>query len=232
MYRGRKLCIATKHGKEKVIAPLFERELWVDCIVPHGFDTDVFGTFTMTIERKEDALTTARNKVIAALKHSDCDLGIASEGSFGPHPSIGFFPVNEEVLFFVDLKNDLEIFVKNMSLETNFSGEKVQNISELHAFAEKAKFPTHGLIVKKDVGSFSDMVSGITDVNVLEETFANMLTAHGTAYVETDMRAMFNPTRMKVIEATTEKLLQKILNKCPSCGMPGYGITEIIAGVS
>ena len=82
MFNGRRLLIVTKHQKEKVIAPLLEKELGVKCMVTENFDTDVLGTFTGEIERVHDPVTTARNKCHMAMELSDCDLAIASEGSF------------------------------------------------------------------------------------------------------------------------------------------------------
>jgi hypothetical protein len=45
------------------------------------------------------------------------------------------------------------------------------------------------------------------------------------------MRAMFNPTRMKVIEGATKKLVAKIKCLCPRCHAPGFGITGTISGL-
>ena len=80
MLKGRTLVIATKHHKEKVIAPLLERELGVNCIVAQNFDSDILGTFTGEVERFFDALTTAKNKCLMAMESNNCDLAIASEG--------------------------------------------------------------------------------------------------------------------------------------------------------
>ncbi len=88
MFEGRYLVIATKHNKEKVIAPILERELGVKCFVPVNLDTDALGTFTGEVERKDDPITTARKKCLLAMELENCDMAIASEGSFGPHPSI------------------------------------------------------------------------------------------------------------------------------------------------
>ena len=57
MFSGRKLLIATKHQKEKAIAPILEKELGVIAILASNLDTDVLGTFTGEIERKEDPIT-------------------------------------------------------------------------------------------------------------------------------------------------------------------------------
>ncbi|RTY96888.1 hypothetical protein EKL98_16285, partial [Flavobacterium bomense] len=45
-------------------------------------------------------------------------------------------------------------------------------------------------------------------------------------YIETDMRAMYNPTRMKVIEKAAFKLVDKIKSLCPKCRTPGFGIID------
>lgn len=45
------------------------------------------------------------------------------------------------------------------------------------------------------------------------------------------MRAMFNPSRLKVIEKTTKKLVEKIKSLCPNCDTPGFGIVDRKAGL-
>ena len=112
MFKGRKLIIATKHGKEKVIAPFLEQGLGVKCFVAIDLDTDKLGTFTGEVERNDDPLTTARNKCYMAMDLTNCDLAIASEGSFGPHPTIFFIPADDEILIFVDKINGVEIIVR------------------------------------------------------------------------------------------------------------------------
>ena len=41
--------------------------------------------------------------------------------------------------------------------------------------------------------------------------------------IETDMRAMNNPTRMNVIEILAKKLVTRIMDRCPECTYPGFG---------
>ena len=45
------------------------------------------------------------------------------------------------------------------------------------------------------------------------------------------MRAMYNPTRMKVIEKATFKLVDKIKSLCPKCETPGFEIVDRKAGL-
>ena len=102
LFKNRKLVIATKHKKETVIAPLLEKYLGVHCFVPNDFDTDTLGTFTGEVERKGNALETVRQKCLLAMEQTNCDLGIASEGSFGPHPTIFIAHADDEFLLLLD----------------------------------------------------------------------------------------------------------------------------------
>ena len=231
MFQGRCLLIATKHKKEEVIAPLFEAGLGVRCVVAEKFDTDTLGTFTGERERKDDALTTVRNKCLQAMQLYDCDLAIASEGSFGPHPSLFFVNADEEILLFLDRKNNLEIVASTLSMETNFDGEEVSTEEDLRAFAQRAQFPSHALILRKSKEDHAGMVKGISDWDQLKEAFHQLMEKWKAVYVETDMRAMYNPTRMKVIEETVQKLVAKIQSCCPECSTPGFGVTEVKRGL-
>jgi hypothetical protein len=231
MFKGRSLVVATKHEKEKVIAPILEKELGVNCFVASNFDTDELGTFTGEVERKDDPLTTIKNKCLLAMEINNCDLAIASEGSFGPHPSLYFVPADDELLLFFDKKNSLEIIVRELSTETNFNGADIKTKLELNEFAAKANFPSHGLILRPAKDDFTEIVKGITNIEKLNTTFNYFISSFGTAFIETDMRAMFNPIRMKVIERAAIKLTEKINSRCPSCNTPGFGVTDTKKGL-
>mgnify|MGYP006426262079 CR=1 FL=1 len=49
--RGPTAVLGTKHGKEQVIAPLLDEHLSVRVVVPDGFDTGRFATFTRDEDR-------------------------------------------------------------------------------------------------------------------------------------------------------------------------------------
>jgi len=235
LFDGRTLLIATKHEKNRVIAPVLEKELGVFCIVSYEFDTDFLGTFTGEIERKNDPLTTARIKCDLAMKQYYSDLAIASEGSFGPHPSSMFLAADEEILILIDSKNELEIVVREVSTNTNFSAAEIKTETEMLEFAEKAKFPSHGLILRPTKNDFTDvtysMKKGLQHPGELLIVFRRLMSTHGSAYAETDMRAIYNPTRMEVIAAAVLKLVEKIKCECPNCGRPGFSKTEIKKGL-
>jgi len=65
LFKGRKVVIATKHHKEQVMTPLLEKELGLECGLVENLDTDLFGTFTGEVERLNDPLETARQKMSA-----------------------------------------------------------------------------------------------------------------------------------------------------------------------
>lgn len=231
MFKGRNLVIATKHEKEKVIAPILVKELGVKCFIDLGLDTDELGTFTGEVERKNDPITTARNKCLMAMELADCDLAVASEGSFGPHPTIYFVHADDEFLLFIDKKNDLEIIVRELSTVTNFNGSEIKTEQELQEFATNSNFPSHGLILRKSKEDFTDIVKGIINHEYLKHTFKDFISKYGKVFIETDMRAMYNPMRMEVIKKANLKLANKINTLCPNCVTLGFGITESTQGL-
>lgn len=229
LFKGRKILIATKHQKEKVITPILENGLGVLSFTSLNFDTDTLGTFTGEIERQNNPITTVRNKCLLAMNLYDCDLGIANEGSFGPHPSAFYLPADEEYMIFIDKKNKLEIVEKILSTHTNFSGIEIKSEEDLIEFAKSVQFPSHALILKIPEKQIS--YKGICEWETLLTSYYNLLEQSNTVFAETDMRAMFNPSRMKVIEELTNKLLHKIKSLCPKCETPGFGVSSSKSGL-
>lgn len=228
-FDGRRLLIATKHGKEKVIAPVLEKALGVTCIVPEDYDTDQFGTFTGEIERNEAPLETARRKCETAMSNYGYDLAIASEGSFGAHPLAGFLPCNDELLMLIDKRNRLEICERELSMQTNMNAASITTETELTEFAVRCGFPGHGIVLS--LPGTEMITKGINDAHELIRTFRHYKTMSAEVKIETDMRAMLNPTRMKVIEKATVKLAGRINSLCPECHFPGFGITDALPGL-
>ena len=231
IFDGRKLVIATKHKKENVIAPLLEQYLSVKCIVPEDFDTDELGTFTGEIERKDDALSTVRQKCLLAMEQTQVELGIASEGSFGPHPNIFLAHADEELLIFIDKKNKFEIIARELSLDTNFNATTINCFHDLVDFVREVGFPEHAVILKVVVNNKITAIKGIQSWELLEESYNKLSKNNSQVVAETDMRALYNPTRMKVIEQATVKLVEKIKSLCPQCSTPGFGVINSKKGL-
>ena len=231
MFTGRKLLIATKHQKENVIAPILEKALGVHCFTSTAFDTDILGTFSGEIERKNDALTTVRNKCLLAHQTTNCDLILASEGSFGAHPTLFFASANEEILMLKDFKNDIEIMARQLSVETNNSGKNIQSEIELREFAAVVQFPSHGIILKSSEINPVTICKDFDSIEDLVQQYNEFQLRRFHVFAETDMRAHRNPTRMKVIEKATYLLIDKINICCPSCKTPGFNIISAQFGL-
>lgn len=231
MFTGRKLLIATKHRKEQIIAPLMEKAFAVLCFTSTTFDTDSLGTFSGEIERKNDALTTLRNKCLLGYQSTGCNLVIASEGSFGPHPTLFFASANEEMIMIKDFKNDIEIIAKELSLETNSKEITIELEEDLVNFAQNIKFPTHGIILKSSKKNPVKIYKDFDSIADLVERYNDLKLHYSSIYAETDMRAHRNPTRMKVIEKTTYSLITKIKNSCPNCKTPGFDVISAQFGL-
>lgn len=231
MFNERKLLIATMHGKEKVMQPLLESRLKVKVVKNKFFNTDELGTFSGEIEREGSAIETLRKKCFMAMKKNQVDLILASEGSFGAHPFYFFTSADEELVMLKDFENDIEIVAKILSTKTNFLTEEIVDLHSLLNFAEKVKFPSHALILKSDYKNFKHCFKGITDQKTLIEKYEFLQSVGEKVIAETDMRAMFNPTRMQVIEEVTNKLIEKCKSLCPNCKIPGFDVKEIISGL-
>lgn len=231
LFQGRRLAIATKHNKENVIGPKIASTLGVLPFVPENLDTDQLGTFTGEVERQADPLTTARKKCEMAMASTGCDLAIASEGSFGMHPALMFVPCDEELVLLVDKKNDLEIVGRKLSTHTNYGGQWCKSTEEVTSFAQQANFPSHALILRSDRSPQALIFKGISESRDLLRKFQVIIDTYDQVFIETDMRALYNPTRMGVIAEATDALLERAVSQCKKCQMPGFGVTDVKTGL-
>lgn len=228
-YFGQNASFATMHGKEAVVAPIFLDLLGIE-VIPADLDTDAFGTFSGDIARKLPPLETAIAKAAAAIDKSGTPLALASEGTIGAHP---LFPISSsdlEIMVFIDAVNDLLISESVRSAEVVTARTVVQPGEDLEAFLKRADFPNHGLIVRLDGPLNNRAIKGITDLSNLNQAITE-LAGEGTVVVETDLRAHFAPSRMRVIGQCARLLAERVASRCPSCEAPGFGKIQPIFGV-
>ncbi len=231
-YENIKISLLTKHKKEHIIAPKFLKMLNAEVIHTDAFDTDELGTFTRDKARYGNQLDAARRKAIIGMEITGLKYGIASEGSFTSDPFIGLLPWNHEIVIFID--NNLGIEVIGSSKAAAMSSQsKVRNWKELAKFARLNKFPTHHLVLRPDDENHPVLHKGISNRIALEEAFNQAIKLSKTkkVFVEHDLRAFANPTRMKNIAKATTDLIQKLKTLCPNCQTPGFQITKIKAGL-
>lgn len=229
--KGRKLIIVTKHKKEYVIIQLIKEQLEVQIFVPTDFNTDKFGTFSGEVERQGTALDALRLKCKEAMKRYGFYLGIASEDSFGAHPSVFFALADDEMVLLIDEKNGLEIIAREVSLETNFNAQKVNSYEQLASFAKQINFPSHGLILKDSEDKSAQIIKNIKDWETLKLLYESLSNYAETVWVETDMKAHRNPIRMRVIEKAIQNLLMKFNSLYSNCDTPCYDVQEVIQGL-
>lgn len=233
-FAGRMLGIATMHGKEHVIGPVLQRALGLagSTAIP-DIDTDRFGAFSGEVARTMDPLAACIAKARYGAEASGLDLVIANEGSFGPYPPAPFMSCDEEFLALYDARDDRLFTHRHISLDTVFGGEAVRTTAQALVFADRMKFPSHHLVVRRErkFAPGDAVRKGVSTRVELERITATLLQAHGTCWVETDLRAMANPTRMRVIAETTERFAAELQRECTNCGACWFRISGSRSGL-
>ena len=227
IYSGKKVALLTQHGKEKVIAPILEPGL--GCMIEHvtGFDTDQLGTFTRDTPRLGTQLDAARRKARMGMELSGLSLGIASEGSFVPDPFTGMFPWNIELLLLID--DNLGIELAGMAQGMGCSAHvHANNWDVAECFATREGFPQQNLVLRPQSQDDLRIQKGIADWPRLKSCFDECLAQSDNqqVFIEMDLRAFANPSRMQRIKQATFDLLHRIQSSCPVCEIPGYWVTE------
>lgn len=232
IFGNRKIVLLTKHKKEEVIKPIFEKFIGSEIVVVDSFDTDTLGTFSREITRPSSQMGTAMLKIEKGMELTGLDIGIASEGSFGNHPYMPI-PWNTELVVLYDKKEDFKIYGVYESADTNLAHLETDNYEDLLEFAEKIGFPQHYLIIRPDNSESEGITKDINSYELLKEAFDKALgeSKQAKVFVETDMRAHANPKRMENIKKATEDLIEKLLQLCPQCSAPGFIISDKIRGL-
>lgn len=233
---GTRAVLATMHGKERALTPIAARFLGLDVKVAQGLDTDAFGTFSRDVARSGSPLDAARAKIAAAFALAgDAQVGLASEGSFGPHPHMPFAVLGRELVLLIDRISGLELVGHHASLDTNFDHAQVTTGADGMAFAAQAGFPHSGVIVMgvldgepaPHLALFKSVATAAELAAVIERT----ISLTGAAHIETDMRAHRNPRRMRAIKRAMIDLVRRSRSRCPVCARPGFVANGRVAGL-
>lgn len=242
-YVGQGAVLTTKHGKLRAIALPLRAGIGLQITTTTDIDTDQLGTFTGEVERTGTPREAAIQKARLGMKGTGCRLGIATEGSFGPHPFIPFVPGHQELIVFVDDDLGIEVSEQILLTETNFSHVVTSSIDEIENFLSRSKFPSHGLIVRPNAGdnikdklvrliranSQPTLIKGIDTLAQLHAAIetAKKQSKDSLAHIETDMRAHMNPLRQRVLRKLAIKLARRLRRTCSQCACPGFGITGV-----
>lgn len=231
-YQGRQVALLTQHGKERMIASVLDVALGCRVGLVAGYDTDLLGTFTRDIPRAGTQLKAARTKARLGMDLAGLPTGIASEGSFGMDPFTGMFSWNVEMIVWIDDTLGIEV-VGVASGTTSCSHLLTENWEQAETFARKVGFPEHGLVARPQHEDDPRIRKGIADWETLREAFrwACGEASNGCAFLETDVRAHMNPTRMEMIGQAAQDLVRKLCTLCPACNTPGFQLAECVPGL-
>ncbi|HRK38956.1 MAG TPA: hypothetical protein PK347_11255 [Burkholderiaceae bacterium] len=226
------VALLTQHGKEDLIAPVFQRALGWRVERVDGFDTDLLGTFTRDRERPGSQIDAARIKARKGMELSGCRRGLASEGAFMEDPVGGFFPWNVELLVYIDDERGLEVIGMAQGAAANVH-KWVNSWDELLQAANEARFPSHHLVLRPDDENHPHVIKGVSDEGGLRAAYEAALaqSTSGVVFVESDLRAFANPTRQGLIVAAAENLVAKLASLCPVCQCPGYAPVSPLRGL-
>lgn len=232
-YQGSSAVISTKHGKGDLVAPVFAKILGLS-VTEIVVDTDLLGTFSGEVERVGTPIEVAIKKAKIGMKAAGAQLGLASEGSVGPDPTIPFLNSNIEVMVFIDSNLGLEISQAHRSFEIT-SGRKLVTSAdeELTDFLEKAGFPEHKLIVRSTNAPMRFCEKGIDSEGQLRVALqrAFQVAPSQEIVIESDLRANCSPSRARNIAHTAQLLAERISATCPICTTPGWGVVGYENGV-
>lgn len=236
-YNGQPLCLTTRHGKDKALTRPFAAGLGLQLQVYPG-DTDQLGTFSGEIARQGDALSTARRKVMLGLEATGLRYGLASEASFGPHPAAAMLAVGLELLLFIDREQGMEVLEQRLELRTNYSQRRLGRDDDPSPWLEQVGFPRHGVIARPAAANLQEdreapLFKGLRSAAELEQALMICRAADPNAevWLESDMRAHMNPTRMASLRRLGFALVRRLRTPCPSCGGPGWGQIDAEAGL-
>jgi len=223
LFAGRVGALATRHGKQTEIGPSLAPTGLQVVVAP--VDTDSFGTFTGEVPRPGTPRHVVERKARAGAAAGGLDIGLASEGSFGPHPAFPFVTADVELVAFVDVAADLVVVEQAVSIDTVAASQAFAPAEDPTDFCARVGFPEQALIVRPADGSPVRICKGITDMAQLADAVVGAAAASsdGRALVETDLRAHCCPSRRPVIRAAAERLAARLVRCCPACDRPGFG---------
>lgn len=218
---GKTGVIATMHGKEQVIEPALA-ELGLRCVAATAINTDRFGTFTRDIVRAGSQRDALLAKAQAGLDiMPEADFAVASEGAFGPHPQIPFVPLGFEMVALLERKSGKAVIGHHLTTATNFSQVEARSRDEVQAFVKTIGFPSHAVVVM--AGREGPVLAkGVATEGELEAICQSHFEVCPSVWLEADMRAHLNPTRIEAVAAATADLVRRLQARCPTCAYPDW----------
>jgi hypothetical protein len=152
-YSGLHAVLATMHGKEAAIAPVLQSRLGLTIRTAPHLDTDALGTFTGEIPRAGTIREAAVAKARLGMEATGLPIGLASEGSYGPHPHIPFVPGGVELMVLVDDTRGIVVAEHLIDDAPTFAHIFAKVGADITPFLARIGFPDHALIVRPTEGN-------------------------------------------------------------------------------
>ena len=231
-YQSKRASLLTQHGKEKVISKEMLENLGLEILHVDSFDTDLFGTFTRDIPRTGNQYEAAYAKTMKGMELADTRIGLASEGLFTGDPYAALLPWNNEIVLLIDEENEIEISGFSSNYAQSYSALISRDV-DIDEHLRKAFFPSHQLVMRSDHPDSNEFKKGIRTREEFDDLFRYFFAKSetGKVFIENDLRAFANPTRMENIRTATLNLIEKISSQCPVCESPGFWVTKLIPGL-
>lgn len=225
--------LATRHGKESLFGPPFARLGTTIMVAP--VDTDTFGTFAGEVERVGSPAEVVERKARAAAAAADLTVGLASEGSFGTHPTIPFAIIDTELVAWVDISTDHVVIERATAVSAVPATATVGSVDEIDGLRIVPMLPEQAaIVVVEDTATHRRTVIAkeVREVLDLRAAVARGLNlGGGSTLVEPDLRAHCCPDRRAVITEAVERLVDRLAHPCPDCHSPGYGVVGTAPGL-
>lgn len=235
---ARDAVLATRHGKLELIAPALARVGYALRAV--DVDTDLLGTFSGEVPRPGPPQDVAVAKARLAMGASGVRVGVASEGTVGPSPTVPFANADVELVVLVDDVLGITVVGRHVGHGLRVVGEDVTPaalatdgvLDDLLVRAGVDGSDGHHLIVRPSVGPAHPVVKAIATAEALLAAVARCAGASpdGRARIETDLRAHLCPSRHPAIVAAAGDLAVRLASRCPACASPGWGVVRAVPG--
>jgi hypothetical protein len=232
VYAGQSIALATKHEKQRVIAPAFRRTLGAEITVAN-VDTDLLGTFSGEVERKGTPREVVLAKARLGATILGCPRSVATEGSFGPHPYFPFMSQHHEIIAFIDLERSIEVVEQRVFTRSVYDSTEFTSLDTTREFLARNHFGSYGMIVQCADLRRGHIEKGVVDLDTLRKAVDRLQAGDRTLKLKlsTDMRAHLNPLRMWRIRLLAKGLAHRLSTPCPKCKVPGWGVLRAEAGL-
>lgn len=209
-YAGKVVILNSNEAKSIAIGPpLWERLRMSTLEYVSNWGEDNSSIYD--VYREEDLVSLARQQCDVVIERlgNKAEYIIATEGAILQDSTMPSPRQHLEVIYFIDRPHGFHLHLSRSSTITNYERGEMNSLEDLFAFAKRVQFPSQSLLIGPNGSSNVD--ASLMQVNHYDDLvgafIASMkLSPVQSVWVETDMRAWANPSRMQVIRELSASL--------------------------